>query len=474
MKKTVLSALALALTTQAAGLSGTVKSTAGASLADVSVRLTVAGLSATSDANGAWTLATNTGITSRTRALNMPLRIVQIENGHIRLSFGGAAVNGSRTASARTVTSAPVVSLAARTAATVDTLVFSKTGWSDLRIALDSVAGTYDAFLSPTGIVPSIFVVGTNYTDYSIQKVSGTTVTDVGTEAASGGGVALDVADSVLYILNQKTSVVTAFKGGIQDQEHLVFQTSVGTGTNPYQVTKAGNKLFVVRWETNNLLVLNATTGDSVGSIDLSAYANSEGKVKASAVSFEGGNLWILAQGTRSDYSYDTARVIVADTGATKASSAISLGLINPQQMAFLNGKLYVVSHGTWDTVSNGGIEVIDVKTHALEKNLTGKLGTDKPYGLVAASGKLWAVVHRDAYGAKSEAVTVDPVTGAYGTPVTGLSKVWSLATDGTNLWIADRAKGDLHAVVKVDPVTGAVLSSAKTALPPGAMAVMP
>ena len=30
------------------------------------------------------------------------------------------------------------------------------------------------------------------------------------------------------------------------------------------------------------------------------------------------------------------------------------------------------------------------------------------------------------------------------------------------------------HAVVKVDPVTGAVLSSAKTALPPGAMAVMP
>lgn len=474
MKKTVLSALALALTTQAAGLSGTVKSTAGAALSDVSVRLTVAGLSTVTGLDGSWALGASTGISGRTRTLTQSIRTVQIENGHIRLSFGGAAINGSRSAAVRTAASAPARSLAARAGTAVDTLVFSKAGWTDLRIALDSVAGTYDAVVSPSGIVPSVFVVGTNYTDYSIQKVSGTTVTDVGTENAAGGGVALDVADSVLYILNQKTSVVTAFKGGIQDQEHLVFQTSVGTGTNPYQVAKAGNKLYVVRWETNNLLVLNATTGDSVGSIDLSAYANSEGKVKASAVSFEGGHLWILAQGTRADYSYDTARVIVADTGATRASGAITLGLLNPQQMAFLNGKLYVVSHGTWDTVSNGGIEVIDAKTHALEKNLTGKLGTNKPYGLVAASGKLWAVVHRDVYGSKSEAVTVDLSTGAYGTPVTGISAVWSLATDGTNLWAADRAANDKHAVVKIDPATGAVHSSVKTALKPAAMAVMP
>lgn len=322
---------------------------------------------------------------------------------------------------------------------------------------------------------PSLFVVGTDYTNYAIQRILGTTVTDVGTEDAAGGGVALDVADSVLYILNQKTSVLTAFKDGIEDASHLVFQKSVGTGTNPYQVVKAGSKLYVVRWEANNLLVLNASTGDSVGSIDLSAYANSEGKVKASAASFEGGHLWILAQGTRSDYSYDTARVIVADTGSSKASSAITLGLLNPQQMAFLNGKLYVASHGTWDTATaNGGIEVIDMATHALEKNLTGKVATNRPYGLVAASGKLWAVVHRNAYGTISEAVTVDPSTGAYGTPVTGLSAVWSLATDGTNLWVADRAKSDKHTVAKVNPVTGAVLSNAKTALPPAAMVVMP
>lgn len=328
---------------------------------------------------------------------------------------------------------------------------------------------------APATTEPGVFVVGTDYTSYSIQKITGTALSDVGTEAAAGGGVALDVADGVLYILNQKTSVVTAFKGGIQDAAHLVFQKSVGTGTNPYQVAKAGNKLFVVRWETNNLLVLNATTGDSVGSIDLSAYANSEGKVKASAVSFEGGHLWILAQGTRSDYTYDTARVIVADTAATKASGAITLGLLNPQQMAFLNGKLYVASHGTWDTTTaNGGIETIDMATHVLEKNLTGKLANNKPNGLVAASGKLWAVVFRNDYGTVAHAVPVDPATGAYGTPVTGLSAVWSLVTDGTNLWAADRADGDKHAVVKVDPVTGAVLSSVKTALPPAAMAVMP
>jgi len=342
------------------------------------------------------------------------------------------------------------------------------------------LAGCFDDAASPvastgtTSTGPSVFVVGTNYTDYSIQKVLGTTVTDVGSEYAVGGGVALDVADSVLYILNQKTSVLTAFKGGIEDASHLVFQKSVGTGTNPYQTLKVGNKLFVVRWETNNMLVLNSTTGDSIGSIDLSAYANKEGKVKPCAVSFEGGHLWILAQGTLSDYTSDTARVIAADTGATKASSAIALGLLNPQAMAFLNGKLYVASQGSYDTASNGGIEVIDMATHVLEKILTGKLGTNKPHALVAASGNLWSVVFRDSWGSVAEAVPVDLSTGAYGTPVAGLSSVWSLATDGTNLWIADRAKNDRHSVVKADPATGAVLASVKTALQPGAMTVMP
>lgn len=343
------------------------------------------------------------------------------------------------------------------------------------------LAGCFDDAASPvasegsTSTEPAVFVVGTNYTDYSIQKITGTALSDVGTEQAAGGGVALDAADGVLYILNQKTSVVSAFKGGIDDQEHLVFQKNVGIGTNPYQVAKAASKLYVVRWEANSLLVLNAATGDSVGSIDLSAYANDEGKVKPSAVSFANGHLWILAQGTRSDYSYDMARVIVADTGATKASSAISLGLLNPQQMAFLGGKLYVASHGTWDTTTaDGGIEVIDVATHALEKNLTGKLASNKPNGLVAASGKLWAVVHRNAYGTVSEVVPVDQATGAYGTPVTGLSAVWSLASDGSSLWVADRAGSDKHAVVKIAPATGAVLSSVKTALKPAAMTVMP
>ncbi|MEN9355512.1 MAG: hypothetical protein RL318_2837, partial [Fibrobacterota bacterium] len=411
-KTTALGILALSLSAQAATLSGTVKSTDGAALPEVTVRLAVAGATTTSDARGNWSMDIGTGISPRARAMAKALQNLKIENGHLRLSFGGHSINGSRT-NRSNLAAQSIGPVAARKSLALDTLLLTKTGWNTVRLVLDSLGGIHDAVMAQPTVVPSLFVVGTDYSNYAIQRVQGQSLSDVGTEDASGGGVALDVADSVLYIINQKSAVITAFKGGIQDQEHYVFQTSVGAGTNPYQVAKAGNKLFVVRWETNNLLVLNATTGDSIGSIDLSAWANSEGKVKASAITFEGGHLWILAQGTRSDYSYDTGRVILADTNATKASSAIKLGLLNPQAMAFLNAKLYVVSHGTWDTASNGGIEVIDMATHTLEKNLTGKLGTNKPYGLVAVNGKLWSVVHRDAYGMTSEAATVDLVTGA-------------------------------------------------------------
>jgi len=342
------------------------------------------------------------------------------------------------------------------------------------------LAGCFDDAASPVASpeansgLPTVFVDCTdpNYTTYSIQSIQGTALANVGTEDASGGGVALSAADGVLYILNQKTSVVTAFRQGIEDKAHLVFQQSVGIGTNPYQVTKVGSKLYVTRFAVNSLLVLDAATGDSLGNVDLSAFANSDGLVSPVQTEFVDDKLWILAQSTNKSWGFDAARVILADTGASKASSSIALKLLNPQAMAVLSGKLYISSHGTYDDVANSGIEVMDIATRSYGKILVGPLSTGKLGKLVVASGTLWTIANGTWPAAN--AVPVDLSTGKLGTAVAGLANVGSLAADGTHLWVGDRTAGDKHSVAQVDPSTGAILSSVKTVLPPDAMVVMP
>jgi len=285
----------------------------------------------------------------------------------------------------------------------------------------------------------------------------------------------VDASSGVLYVENQNTSEVVAFRNGIADQAHVVFDVNVGKGTDVYQVLQVGNRLFVDRWETNSILVLNAATGDSVRSIDLSANANSDGAVSPARLAFAGGKLWILAQRIRSDYSYDSAMVIGVDTSAKTAPRGVVLPTVDPQDLAVLGSKLYVACHGTWDSVANGGIERLDLATGKWEATITGKLSANKPMNsIMAVGGKLWTIVALDNYGTTSQAVPVDPTSGQFGTAVGATTAAWGLTTDGTFLWLADQASGDQQAVVKLDPSTGAVLGRAKTALPPGAMAVLP
>ena len=326
----------------------------------------------------------------------------------------------------------------------------------------------------------SVFVVATDYSTYELQLVSGdsanTPASNVENVAdAKGGGVAVDASSGVLYVENQNTSEVVAFRDGIADQSHVVFDVNVGKGTDVYQVLQVGNRLFVDRLETNSILVLNAATGDSVRGIDLSANANSDGAVSPARLAFAGGKLWILAQRIHSDFSYDSGIVIEVDTGAKVATRGVVLPTQNPQDLAVLGTKLYVASHGTYDSVANGGIDRLDLATGKWEATITGLLPANKPLSnLVAVGGKLWTIVALDDYGTTSQAVPVDPSSGQFGAAAGATKSAAGLVTDGTSLWLADQAAGDQQAVVKLDPSTGAVLGRAKTAYAPGALAVLP
>lgn len=342
------------------------------------------------------------------------------------------------------------------------------------------LSGTVDPVDSSVKPEPAKLTVAALYSDYTsygvARLVDGVVVDSFSIQDAKGSGAALGSSGRTLFVINQATGALTAYREGIKDRAHVVFDVNVGKGTNPYQALQVGSKVYVVRWETNNLLVLNANTGDSIGSVDLSANANDQGAVKPSKALFAGGKLWVLAQRTRADYSYDSAIVVPVDTGSKVAPRGKVLpGAINPQDLAELGGKLYVVSHGSWDTTkANGGVDRFDLATGQWEATIGGLIAKNKPTGCAAVAGKLWITVARDAWAAKVELVAFDLSTGALGTPVADLQGVGPLAVSGSRLWAGNKASGDKQAVLEIDPTTGAILRSTKTPLPPTDLAILP
>ena len=313
-----------------------------------------------------------------------------------------------------------------------------------------------------------VYAVATDYSNYAVQSVESGAAAPFKdfANAPSGGGLALSSADGVLYIINQKTGELQAWKNSA-----IQFDVNVGAASNPYQVLKVGNKLYVVRWNCNSLLVLGASKGDSIGSLDLSKSANKEGVVNPAKAAFIGGKLWILAQRMFADYSYDSGMVIVADTGVATAPRGISLAAKDPQAIAAVGNNVYVASHGTWDTATaDGGFDLFNAATGAWTKRLSA-VAIGKPADLVAVAGNLWAIVYTDAF----TTTKVVPVSseGLQGAAVAGLAAANTLATDGSYLWVSDRAAGDKQAVWKLDGSTGAAISSVKTAYPPAALAIV-
>lgn len=324
---------------------------------------------------------------------------------------------------------------------------------------------TNSSNLQPSGVYA--VVTPADYSTYAVQTLgSGSAVTfkDFGSSASSG--LALNSADGILYIINQGTGELQAWKDG-----SIQFDVNVGATSNPYQALKIGSKLYVVRWNSNKLLVLNASNGSTLDSIDLSKSANREGAVSPAKAAFIGGKLWILAQ-RYSSYTYDSGMVIITDTGADTAPRGIALAAKNPQGIAVVGSNVYVASHGSWDTATaDGGFDLFNAATGAWTKRLTAT-AVGKPADLVAVAGSLWAIVYTDAY-TTTKVVPVSTVDGSQGAAVAGLSAANSLATDGTYLWVSDRAAGDKQAVWKLNGSTGAAISSVKTTYPPTALAIV-
>ncbi len=188
-----------------------------------------------------------------------------------------------------------------------------------------------------------------------------------------------------------------------------VGQYSVGNGSNPHDIRLAGSgKAYVTRYEWKTLFICDPYTGDSLGAIDLSPLADSDGIPEMDRMEIVGGRVFVtlncinratwLPEGPGKIAVIDAAADTLVDVDpATPGVQPIWLTLPNPYtELRYdrCRGELVVGCIGAWG-VMDGGIEVIDPFTLERKRVVTteAQLGGDVMDGVLSPGNKGYAVM---------------------------------------------------------------------------------
>ena len=136
-------------------------------------------------------------------------------------------------------------------------------------------------------------------TDFSSGDLS---VIDTRSRVAKNGGILIHGDARVrtfgdrVYIINRlgQDNIIVLSK---DDLATPITQYSTGNGSNPHEIVVAdAAKAYVTLYERKYLLVINPATGDSLGAVDLSGFADADGVPEASQMALFGSHLFVAIQ----------------------------------------------------------------------------------------------------------------------------------------------------------------------------------
>ncbi|MBT3182138.1 MAG: hypothetical protein HN337_06505 [Deltaproteobacteria bacterium] len=248
----------------------------------------------------------------------------------------------------------------------------------------------------PSGLNP--FVLAASFLD-----PNGSLMTiDTGDNNAVGGPHLLsDSSDTLirsfigmLFIVNRGTASVQTID---PSNYSIVANFSVGGGSNPQDINViSSSKAYVSRLDahldgnnSDDIKIVNPTTGTELGSIDLTQYTDVNGDrlARAGQMVLVGNKLLVLMQDLSLAFQADyPGKVAVIDTNTDKVTKVIELDGYNPSDITYspLNDIIYVANTGQMINFAvdinddTGGIETIDPVTFETEgitlddKNLGG------------------------------------------------------------------------------------------------------
>jgi len=328
-------------------------------------------------------------------------------------------------------------------------------------------------------------------TDYATGSLS---VLDLATNTPTNDLLTIH-SDAVVRVHHGRVYIVNRFgQDNVlvlsgEDPATPAAQYSVGNGTNPQDIAILHqSKAYVSRLGVASLLVVNPVTGDSLGSIDLSSFADADGNPEAAAMAIYGDRLYVVCQRLDNFVPTDKSTVAVVDVQtdtlvdadpALPGLQGIDLETKNPFSARQLGDRWYLASAGDFTDYADGGIEVLDLREGATlgvaftEAQLGGGLGAIA----VVGRDRGYVVVADETFA--NHVVPFDVARSEVGAAVSGLSGgfVPDLVVHKGSLYILDRGSFSDPAaagVVVVDTATNTVTAGPiATGLPPSGIAFL-
>lgn len=151
-------------------------------------------------------------------------------------------------------------------------------------------------------------------------------------------------------------------------------QYSTGNGTNPHDMAFVSeSKAYISRYGHTQLLVVNPVTGDSLGAVDLSSFADSDGFPEMSQLALYNNRLFVVCQRLDQNNGFvptDFSVIVVVDVTTDQivdvdASTVGDQGIVmtgkNPSGVSQQGNRWVVATVNTFGDLTDGGIEVINL-----------------------------------------------------------------------------------------------------------------
>lgn len=276
-----------------------------------------------------------------------------------------------------------------------------------------AIAAAFQA-LTPAAVrgVEHAFVVTTDYYSaayYSTIEAEPPRTTKVSIGPVSSDPVVhYDAGEDMIFVINRYLADNIQIVEASGDFS-TIGQYSVGNGANPHDIRLASStKAYVSRYEWKTLLIVHPYTGDSLGVIDLSPLADSDGIPEMDRMEIVGGRLFVtlnsidrltwLPDGPGKVAVIDVeADTLIDCDPAVPGVQPIMLELPNPySELRYdrCQGELVVGCLGAWGTL-DGGIETVDpvaLETKGIAMS-EAEFGGDISDAVLGPGGKGYAVV---------------------------------------------------------------------------------
>ena len=269
-----------------------------------------------------------------------------------------------------------------------------------------------------------------------------------------------------VYILNRlpQDNVIVLDRSDLMTP---LIQYSTGNGSNPKDIAFFSvEKAYISLYERTQLLIVNPVTGDSLGSVDLSTFADADGLPEVSQLALYGSHLFAACQRLDRENGWapaefstiavvDVTTDLLVDADAdTEGVQGIVMAGKNPGAAAQRGSKWFLSAVNSYTDLTDGGIEVIDLVNLRSEGIVLDEatVGGNLSSLVMASDNEGYAVVTDENF--VNTVKRLDLATQSVSQGLDGLSGgfVPGLGLFGTRLYILDQGSfGDPASVgVKV------------------------